>query len=426
MNQHFLSENPVKITQLENGFTVATETTPNVATASVGVWVGTGSRHERPSEHGLSHLIEHMAFKGTEKRSARRIAEDIENVGGEINAATGVEYTSYSARLLGEDIAVAIDVIGDILTRSVFDASELAREKSVILQEYAAVEDTPDDLIYDVFQETAFSNQPIGRPILGTPATINSFDAAAIRQFMAREYIPRNMVMAATGPIEHQAIVEQAEKLFGNLVDIAHEPMENGIYRGGERRLPRNLEQANLVYGLPGLSFKDKNYYALHLFSHILGGGLTSRLWHEVRETRGLAYAIDAFHWPYSDCGIFGIGAGTSAQDLGELIHVALDCAHQATEDINDIEMTRAKRQMKVGILTALEAPGGRIERIARQLLTWGRLIPVDEVVQRIDSLTEEEIRAAGKTAMAGNPTLVSIGPIKKLPPLAKLIKASS
>lgn len=421
MNQHFPSELPVEITKLANGFTIATETTPQVATASVGVWVGTGSRHEQLREHGLSHMIEHMAFKGTASRSARQIAEDIENVGGEINAATGVEFTSYTARLLGEDISVAIDVIGDILTRSVFERNELSREKSVILQEYAAVEDTPDDLIYDVFQETAFPFQPIGRPILGKPETIESFDEAAIRAFMAREYIPERMALVATGPIRHADIVEQAQELFGGMPATrcsAHEP---GIYRGGEKRLPRSLEQANIVLGLPGLSFKDPGYYALHLFSHILGGGLTSRLWHEVRETRGLAYAIDSFHWPFSDCGVFGIGAGTSGRDLAELVEVTLDCTRQATANIDEIEMSRAKRQMKVALLTALESPGGRIERIARQLLAWDRLIPIEEVVLKVDQLTMEEVRAAGTTALAGELTLAAIGPVKKLPPLADI-----
>lgn len=421
MNQHFLSETPVQITRLANGFTVATETTPQVATASLGVWVGTGSRNEQAAEHGLSHLIEHMAFKGTETRSARQIAEDIENLGGEINAATGVEHTSYTARLLGEDIAVAIEVLGDILTRSVFDKQELAREKSVILQEYAAVEDTPDDLIYDVFQETAFSNQPIGRPILGRPETIESFDEAAIRKFLAREYVPGNMALVATGPLNHSEIVAQAEKMFGAMPDTKVHAFDPGLYSGGEKRIQRNLEQANIVFGLPGVSFRDKDYYALHLFSHILGGGLTSRLWHEVRETRGLAYAIDAFHWPFSDCGIFGIGAGCSERDLAELMVVSLDCARRAAMDITDEEISRAKRQMKVGMLTALESPGGRIERIARQLLTWGRIIPVDEVVQRIDALDVDGVRTAGQTALAGSRTLVSIGPVKKLPLLANL-----
>jgi predicted Zn-dependent peptidase len=421
MNHHFVREKRIAITQLPNGLTIATEQMPEIATATLGVWVGTGSRHETAHEHGLSHLIEHMAFKGTTRRSARQIAEDIENVGGDINAATSVEYTSYTARVLGENVDVALDVLGDILINSAFEAGELAREKGVILQEYAAVEDTPDDLIYDAFMETAYAGQPIGRPILGTPETIKSFDEATIRSFLAREYAPGKMVLAAAGNVDHARIVETAERLFGAMPAVPiHEP-EAGLYSGGERRISRKLEQANIVLGLPGLSFKDPGYYATHLFAHILGGGLTSRLWHEVRENRGLAYSIDSFHWPFSDTGLFGIGAGTAGSDVAELMNVTLETMRQATQDISEIEMARAKAQMKVALLTALETPGGRIERVARQLLSWGRVVPSDEIVLKVDALTVEQVREAGQRLLHGAPTVAAIGPIKGLPPLARI-----
>ncbi|QRE73859.1 M16 family metallopeptidase [Methylobacterium aquaticum] len=418
MNQHFatLGASPdLKITRLPNGLTVVTEAMPGLATATLGVWVGAGSRNERPEEHGLSHLIEHMAFKGTATRSARRIAEDIENVGGEINAATSVEQTSYTARVLGEDAEVALDVLGDILTRSVFEAGELAREKGVILQEYAAVEDTPDDVVYDAFTEAAFPDQPIGRPILGRPDTINSFDKAAIEAYLAREYTPGRMVLAAAGAVEHDAIVAAAEKHFGSMPAGEGPEAVAGRYGGGERRMPRKLEQANLVLGLPGLSFRDDNYYATHLFAQVLGGGLTSRLWHEVRETRGLAYEIHAFHWPFSDCGLFGIGAGTSGSDLPGLVEVTLGCLREAADTVDSAELARAKAQLKVALLSALETPGGRIERTARQLLAWGRVIPAAEVIAKVDAVTPDDVRAAGRALIAGAPTLAAIGPIKKL-----------
>src|SRR3954447_14784015 len=237
MNQHFVREKRVDITTLSNGLTVATERMPHIATATLGVWVGTGSRHEQAHEHGLSHLIEHMAFKGTARRSARQIAEDIENVGGDINAATSVEYTSYTARVLGENVDVALDVLGDILINSVFDETELEREKGVILQEYAAVEDTPDDLIYDAFMETAFADQAIGRPILGTPDTIKSFDEATIRAFMEREYAPGRMVLAAAGDVEHAQIVEAAQRCFGAMPSVERTAFTVGRYTGGDRRI---------------------------------------------------------------------------------------------------------------------------------------------------------------------------------------------
>jgi predicted Zn-dependent peptidase len=423
MNRHFIraGDPEVRISRLANGFTVVTEAMPQVATATLGVWVSAGSRHELPHEHGLSHLIEHMAFKGTTRRTARQIAEDVENVGGDINAATSTEYTSYTARVLGENVDLALDVLGDILMHSAFDPGELAREKGVILQECAAVEDTPDDLVTDVFMETAFAGQAIGRPILGTPDTISGFTPDAIRAFMAREYAPDRMVLAAAGVVEHEAVVAAADATFGALPAREANGTAAARYVGGDRRLARRLEQANILLGLPGCSFKDPRFYATHMFAHVLGGGLTSRLWHEVREQRGLAYGIDAFHWPLSDCGLFGIGAGTSAADLPELVKVSIDCARQAVCDIEEAEIARAKAQLKVALLAALETPGGRIERTARQLLAFGRVIPSHEVVALIDAVTVDEVRQAGAGLLAGAPTLAGIGPIGHLAPLPRI-----
>ena len=424
MNQHFTTHaaSPsLRITRLANGVTVVTEPMPGVATASLGVWVGAGSRHERAHESGLSHLIEHMAFKGTATRSARDIAEAIEDVGGDINAATSTEGTSYTARVLGEHAGLALDVIGDILTASVFDAGELAREKGVILQEYAAVEDTPDDVVYDAFTEAAFPDQPIGRPILGRPETIRSFDEAAIRAYLAREYTPDRLVVAAAGSVAHEAIVEAAQAHFGALPEAAAPAAEPGRYGGGERRMARKLEQANVVIGLPGLSFRDEGYYALHMFAVALGGGLTSRLWQEVRETRGLAYEIQAFHWPFSDCGLFGIGAGTAGADVAELVEVTLDTTVRAARDLGLKEIDRAKAQLKLSLLSALETPGGRIERNARQMLAWGRVIPAAEVIDRVDAVTVEDVRAVAAAMLGGPPTLAAIGPIRGLPPLDRI-----
>lgn len=416
-----LSGSGVRITRLGNGLTVATETLPDVRTATVGVWVAAGSRHERDDEHGLSHLIEHMAFKGTARRSAREIAEHIENVGGDINAATSTEFTSYSARVLAEDVGLAIDVLGDILTGSLFDRTELAREVNVILQEYASVEDAPDDLVTDMFMESAFAGQAIGRPILGRPETIQGFTGDTIRAFMAREYTPDRMVLAAAGAIEHERAVEAAEAALGGIPAGAAPTLPSAGYTGGEKRMRRRLEQANLVLGFPGVSFRDPDYFATHMFAQALGGGLTSRLWHEVRETRGLAYSVDAFHWPFSDSGLFGIGAATSASDLAELVAVAARTARATVDDLRPDELARGKAQMKVSLLAALETPGGRVERAARQLLAWGRIIPPEETVAHVDAVSLESVRAAGRRTLAGPLTLAAIGPIRSLPPLAAI-----
>lgn len=414
-------EEGVRITRLDNGLTVTSEAIPGIRTATLGIWVAAGSRNERDDEHGLSHLIEHMAFKGTARRNARQIAETIENVGGEINAATSTEFTSYTARVLGEDTGLAIDVLGDILTGSLFDATELGREKNVILQEYASVEDTPDDVVMDSFMESAFAAQPIGRPILGRPETIASFDADMIRAFMAREYTPARMVLSASGDVDHDRIVAAAAAAIGALPSATSPEPVGATYTGGERRLKRKLEQANVILGLPGVSFRDPAYFATHMFAHALGGGLTSRLWHEVRETLGLAYSIDAFHWPFSDCGLFGIGAGTSGPDLAQLVGVTIEQSRRAALDIEAVELDRAKAQLKVALLAALETPGGRIERAARQLLAWGRIIPAEETVAHVDAVTVDEVRAAGAASLAGPLTLAAIGPISTLQPLDRI-----
>ena len=424
MSAHRTAEAAIRITPLPNGLTVATESIPGVETATLGIWVAAGSRNERETEHGLSHLIEHMAFKGTARRSARRIAEDIENVGGEINAATSTEFTSYTARVLGGDIGLAVDVLGDILTGSVFDDAELRREKGVILQEYASVEDSPDEAVSDAFMEIAFAGQAIGRPILGRPETISSFDAGTIRAFMAREYTPARMVFAAAGQVDHQEVVEAVGRALGDVpAGGAPEPAP-GAYTGGERRMRRKLEQASLMIGLPGVSFRDPSYFATHIFAQALGGGLTSRLWHEVRETRGLAYSIDAFHWPFTDCGLFGIGAGTGARDLASLVDVVTETSREAARGMEPVELGRARAQLKVAMLAALETPGGRIDRAARQLLAWGRIIPAEETIARVDAVTLDEVRAAGVRTLAGPLTVAAIGPIGTLQPARRIAAA--
>ena len=416
----------VRISVLENGVTIATETLANVKTASVGIWVAAGSRHEREDEHGLSHLLEHMAFKGTARRDARRIAEDIENVGGEINAATSTEFTNYTARVLAEDVGLAIDVLGDILTSSVFDKAELRREINVILQEYASIEDSPDEVVNDAFMERAFAGQAIGRPIIGTPQTIRRFDADRIRAFIEREYSPARMVFAAAGAVEHERIVEEAAATLGGLRVREAPDCPPATYTGGEERLKRRLEQANVVIGLPGVSFRDPAYFPMHMFAHALGGGLTSRLWHEVRETRGLAYAIDAFHWPFSDCGLFGIGAGTADRDLAEVIEVSTETARATAKGLEPVELARAKAALKVSLLAAIETPGGRVERAARQLLAWGRIIPPEETVAQVDAVTVDEVRAVGSATLAGPVTVAAIGPIRSLPAIDEIAASFS
>jgi predicted Zn-dependent peptidase len=402
----------VEVTRLPSGLAVVTDQMPHLESASLGVWVGSGSRDEKPDEHGISHLLEHMAFKGTKRRTARQIAETIEAVGGDLNAATSVESTAYYARVLKADVPLALDVLPDILSEPTFDPEELRREQNVIVQEIGATEDAPDDLVFDRLQETAFPKQPVGRSILGTPETVRSFTAARLRTYLGRNYRGPDMLVAAAGAVDHQQIVAEAEKRFASFVGPAGPVPEQAHFSGGTRVETRDLEQVHIAMALEGLPVKDDSLYSLQVFTSVLGGGMSSRLFQEVREIRGLCYAIQAFHMPYSDTGMFGLYAGTDEADAPELMRVVIDEIGNATETINEAEVNRAKAQMKAGLLMALESSEARVGQIARQMLAYGRPIPLDEIVAKVDAVTVEGTRAAGRALVArGRPAIAAIGP---------------
>jgi predicted Zn-dependent peptidase len=400
----------IEITTLPSGLRIITDEMRDLETASLGVWIGAGSRHETEGEHGLSHLLEHMAFKGTKRRSARAIAEEIETAGGDLNAATSTETTAYYARVLASDTGLALDILADILTDSAFDAQELEREKSVILQEIGAVEDTPDDLVFDLFSAAAYPGQPIGRTILGTPERVSGFDRSAIETYMGRHYAAPVSVIAAAGAVEHRRIVDEVGERFGTLAKQQATTPEPAIYRGGEKMLKRKLEQTHLVVGFEGRSFHDDQEFALHVFANAVGGGMSSRLFQDVREERGLAYSIYSFHWPYLDTGMFGFYAATAPGDVRDLMPVALDCLAAAAQDLTPAEVERAKAQMKVSLLTALESSSARAEQIAR-----------DEIIGRIDRLTLADVRRAGAQALVTPPTVAAIGDVSKVMTQAKI-----
>lgn len=405
----------VEVTTLPSGLRIVTDRMENLETVSLGVWVAAGSRHERPRERGLSHLLEHMAFKGTRRRSARDIAEEIETAGGDLNAATSVEQTAYYAHVLAGDTGLALDILADILTESTFDSQELEREKGVILQEIGAVEDTPDDLVFDLFSAAAFPEQPIGSPILGTPEHVRAFDRSMISAYLDNHYRSGATTIGAAGAVDHAQIVDAAAASFANLPGHAAESVVPARYVGGEKRAKRKLEQAHIVVGFEGLAYTDAAHYALHVFANAVGGGMSSRLFQEVREKRGLAYAINAFHWGYSDSGLFGFYAATGQHQVAELMPVALECIAAAAHDLSEAEIQRAKAQMKVSVLTALESPSARAEQIARQMLAFGRVLTREEIVEKIDRLTVAEIRDAGAVALRSPPTVAAIGPIGKV-----------
>ncbi len=401
----------VEVTRLLSGLTVVTDAMPPLQTASLGVWVGSGSRDECPDEHGISHLLEHMAFKGTSRRSAREIAEEIEAVGGDLNAATSVETTAYYARVLREDVPLALDVLADILGDPAFDPEELKREQNVVVQEIGAVEDTPDDLIWDRLQEIAFPGQPIGRSILGTPATVCSFDRARLTTYLTRNYRAPDMVIVAAGAVDHKSVLAEVEQKFACFGAPGAPVPQPAHYVGGSRVESRELEQVHIALGMQGVRQRDPTLYSLQVFTSILGGGMSSRLFQEIREQRGLCYAIYTFHTPYSDSGMFGLYAGTDAADVSELMRVVVAELHAAAENISEAEVRRAKAQMKAGLLMALESSGARAEQLARQILNWGRPIPLEELVAKIEAVSVESTRAAGRALIArGQPALAAVG----------------
>ncbi len=402
----------VQLTTLPSGLRIVTDADTHLRTAALGLFVAAGSRHERDEEHGLSHLLEHMAFKGTGTRNAREIAEAIENVGGDLNAETGVEQTGYFAHVLKEDSALALDLLAEIYCDSRFDREELEREKNVIVQEIGAVEDTPDDLVFDNLSAAAWAGQAIGRPILGTRETVGGFDRGAIAAYLARHYRAGATVVAAAGAVDHDEIVACADAALKALgADSAPAPTA-ARYTGGERLMKKSLEQTHIVVAFAGRAIGDADHDAAQIFATATGGGMSSPLFQEVREKRGLAYAINAFHWSFADAGLFGFYAGCAAKDAGELMAASLDCLAEATHRLDETAIQRAKAQMKVATLSVLEQPGARAHQLARQLFAYGRTLSIEESIARIEAIDATAVRRTGAAMLASPPTVAAIGRI--------------
>ncbi len=406
----------VRVTTLTNGLRVVSETMPRVETVSVGAWVAVGARHEPAEVNGISHLLEHMAFKGTRRRSARQIAEEIEAVGGYINAWTSREATAYYAKVLKEDLALAIDLIADITQEPAFDEEELAREREVILQEIGQAQDTPDDQVFENFQAIAFPNQPLGRSVLGEREVVSAMPRQALVDYLRGNYHAGRIVLAAAGAVEHDALVTLAEAAFGSLPSGDQSPPAAGDYVGGAHCEKRDLEQVHLVLGLPGVSLTDDDFYPLSVYSTILGGGMSSRLFQEVREKRGLVYSIYSFTSAYTDTGLFGVYAGTGRDQIGDLLPVIFGEMRDLSVTVGDDELARAKAQIKSGIVMSLESTSARIEQLAHQMLTYGRVLEVSEVVARVDGVTSDGVRQVGGRLLDGGLTAAAVGPVDKIP----------
>ena len=399
-----------ELSTLANGLRVVTHPMPHLETISLGIWVATGARHESESEHGISHLLEHMAFKGTMRRSARAIAEEIEQVGGDLNASTSLETTAYYARVLKGDEGVALDILADILQESRFAEEDLIREKEVILQEIAGIKDSPEELAYDLLQEVAYPHQPVGRPIIGTPASVSAITVADLRSFLQRHYQSANMVIAAAGAVHHDVIVRHAAALFGSLNG---RPVGTGVsarYRGGVRHATKSFEQSHLLAGYPSPSYRDPAFYAAQVLSGLLGGGMSSRLFQEARENRGLCYSIYSSAWGLGDTGLFAVHAATGPEMMTRLIEVVGgELCRVAAEAPSEREVARSKAQLKAGLLMGLESSSARAEQMARQLLVAGRLLAADELIGRVDAVTPEAIRALAETMVAKSVASVAV-----------------
>ncbi|MDA5193355.1 M16 family metallopeptidase [Govanella unica] len=406
----------LEITTLANGMRVITETMPQLETATVGVWADVGARHEDAGINGIAHMLEHMAFKGTARRTARGIAEEIENVGGYLNAYTSRENTVYYARVLKDDVALGVDILSDILLNSTFEPDELERERQVILQEIGQANDTPDDLVFDMLQEATYPGQAMGRPILGTNETVGNMTRDQLAGYIDTHYRGERLVMVGVGKVDHQDLVRRAEDTFGKTSAGPRPAPEAAIYTGGERRETRVLEQAHVTLGFNGLAFDDPDYYAFQVYSTVLGGGMSSRLFQEVREVRGLAYSVYSFAQGYVDGGGLGVYAGTGEKEVADLIPVIAGEMTSLAAKAGADEVARGRAQLKAGLLMSLESSSSRMDQIGRQMLIFGRIIPIEEMVAAIDAVDEQAVeRMAIRVLKDGPLSLAAIGPLSAL-----------
>ncbi len=411
----------VNITTLPNGLKVITDRMESVETVALGAWVNVGTRHETADVNGISHLLEHMAFKGTARRSAQQIAEEMDSVGGHLNAYTSRDHTAYFAKVLKDDAALATDVIADILLNSTMDPDELEREKQVIVQEISQVNDTPDDIIFDQFQMQAYPDQPMGWPVLGSEDLVRSVTSAQLKSYLHEHYAASDTVVAASGNIDHDAFVKVVERTFKGYRDTATIKTVSSTYKGGEYREERDLEQVHLVLGFPGVAYSDQDYYNIGALSVLMGEGMSSRLFQEIREKRGLAYSVFSSTQSFSDTGLFTIYTGTAPDEVKTLIPVLCEEIRKAAGTITAEETKRAKAQIKSGLLMSLESPSNRCSQRARQLVVYGRPMNAPELIERVEAIDTNSIRAAAERIFRGEPTLAAIGPLSSLPPLSEI-----
>jgi predicted Zn-dependent peptidase len=400
----------MKLNTLDNGLKVASRAMPGIETVAIGLYADTGSRHEAARVNGLAHLFEHMVFKGAGGRSAREISEAIEDVGGDLNACTERDGTSFSASLLAEHLPLGLEILSDLILRPHFDAPDLAREKEVVLQELGEARDTPSDIIFDELWTAAYPDQPLGRSILGDEASIAAIGIDDLDDWRATQYRAGSLALVAAGKVDHDALVRLAEERFGALPEGVIEAPAQARFGGGVRAAGGRADQAHLAFAYPAPAQTDPGYYPARLFADLVGGGASSRLFQAVREERGLAYSVWASLQPYRDAGLFHLYAATARREAGAAAVLIDSTLAEAATGASQRELDRVRMQAKAGLLMSLESTWGQAAYVARQLSIHGRLVDPAELVRELEAVTLEQVRAAGAAILAGPQARASIG----------------
>ncbi len=399
---------------LKNGVRVVADPMPGLKTAALGVWVKAGSVDEKPEEHGVAHLLEHMAFKGTKTRSALAIAEEIEGVGGYLNAATSHQRTGYYARIMEDDLELGAELLSDILANPLFDEAELTKEHEVVVQEIGEAADTPDDVVFERLTEVAWGAHPLGRPILGTPDSVRAQRPASLRGFMARCYRPEEMIVAASGAVDEDALLKIAEAHFsGFSAGDVGAPRTPPLFEGGLLHDERRIEQTHLAIAFPGVASGDEDFFATRLYADVVGGGMSSRLFQKIREERGLAYSVYAFADGFEQSGLLGAYVNAEAKHIAEAAQIIRDELEATAEAMTEEEVARGKALLRSSLMMGLESPANRIEAASGQLFTFGALMSADEILTRIDAVTIDDMQRCARRALAGPCALSIVGPCK-------------
>lgn len=402
-----------QLTTLKNGLRVITSNIPSFETVSLGIWIKTGSAYEEISENGISHFLEHMVFKGTKSYNALEISEKIEDVGGQSNAYTSREFTSFYTKMLKKDFDIALDILSEFIMCPSFPDDEIKKEQEVVIQEIKQTLDTPDDIIFDYLQELSFQEQGVGRSILGTEENVKSFDKETLEKYMSNNYAAENIVICATGNIDHKILVAKVEEKMSGLQEKVSFEVDEQAYTSGYKVEKRDIEQAHIAIAFKGNSYKDEKYYPTVILANILGGETSSRLFQEIREKRGLVYTISSFANNHTKSGVVGIYAGTTKNEIKELLKVtAQEILKISEEEVSEKELQRAKTQLKAGMLMTLESSNATSEILARQLLLFGKIISTDEMVASIDKVTREDVINVAKEIFSSEPSLVIVGDV--------------